>query len=123
MDSTKNRFRLPEYYQYGVGSAGFGVFRELETHRRTTDWVIQGEIESFPLLLHARVMSRAEQTEDPRFRLEEYVARWNGSKAVANYIAARARASHEMWLVLERFPHNAGHVAPSQPGRGRPDDR
>jgi hypothetical protein len=27
--STKNLYSLPTYYNYGVGSAGFGVFREL----------------------------------------------------------------------------------------------
>ena len=34
--STRNRFRLPTYEQYVVGSAGFGVFRELGSHIGTT---------------------------------------------------------------------------------------
>ena len=29
MFSTKNHYDLPSYYNYGVGSAGFGAFREL----------------------------------------------------------------------------------------------
>ena len=116
MASTKNHFRLPDHYHYGVGSAGFGVFRELATHRRTTDWVINGEIQSFPLLYHARVMPRADRSDDPRFKLDDYVRRWNGSQAVANYITARARASHEVWLVLEHFPHTLATWLPSHQG-------
>ena len=114
--TTRNTFRLPDYYHYGVGSAGFGVCRELATHRRTTEWVLNGEIESFPLLYHARVMPRAEQCDDPRFKLDEYVARWNGSKAVANYITARARARHDVWLILEHFPHTLGSWLPDNQG-------
>ncbi len=114
--STRNIFRLPDYYHYGVGSAGFGVCRELATHRRTTEWVLNGEIESFPLLYHARVMPRAEECDDPRFKLDEYVARWNGSKSVANYISARARARHDVWLILEHFPHTLGSWLPDNQG-------
>src|SRR4051812_14890098 len=38
MFSTKNLYKLPLYYNYGVGSAGFGAFRELVTHIKTTGW-------------------------------------------------------------------------------------
>ena len=75
MASARNTFRLPDYYHYGVGSAGFGVSRELATHRRATEWVMNG-IESFPLLYHARVITRAAPSDDLRFTLDEYVARW-----------------------------------------------
>lgn len=40
MFSTKNLYRLPLYYNYGVGSAGFGAFRELALHIKTTNWVL-----------------------------------------------------------------------------------
>ena len=116
MSSTRNAFRLPDYYHYGVGSAGFGVSRELATHRRTTEWVMHGDIQSFPLLYHARVMPRAEQSDDPRFKLDEYVARWNASTAVANYVTARARARHEVWLILEHFPHTLATWLPDNQG-------
>ena len=56
MFSTRNLYDLPTYYNYGVGSAGFGVFRELLTHIRTTNWVLQGAIENFPLMYHYRIM-------------------------------------------------------------------
>ena len=54
--STRNLYNLPLYYNYGVGSAGFGLFRELVTHIKTTNWVLAGAIETFPLLYHYRIM-------------------------------------------------------------------
>ena len=56
MFSTKNHYNLPTYYNYGVGSAGFGAFRELVTHIKTTNWVLKGEIENFPLMYHYRIV-------------------------------------------------------------------
>lgn len=38
--STANVFGLPVFYQYGVGSAGFGAWRELAAHIMTTGWVL-----------------------------------------------------------------------------------
>jgi hypothetical protein len=38
--STANIFGLPMFYQYGVGSAGFGAWRELAAHTMTTNWVL-----------------------------------------------------------------------------------
>ena len=114
--STRNRFRLPAYYSYGVGSAGFGVFRELASHVKTTEWVLEGAIESFPLLHQARVMARPHPSVDPGFDLDDYVGRWNGSKAVAGYMKARADARHEVWLVLERFPHTLATWLPANQG-------
>lgn len=49
MFSTRNLYDLPAHYNYGVGSAGFGVFRELIAHIKTTNWVLQGAISTFPL--------------------------------------------------------------------------
>jgi len=36
--STANLFGLPGFYQYGLGSAGFGAWRELAVHTVTTSW-------------------------------------------------------------------------------------
>ena len=102
--STKNRFRLPTYYSYGVGSAGFGAFRELHAHLKTTAWVLGGEASAFPILLHHRFMPAAETTADPWVG-DDYVRYWNDSKAVANYMAARGAAGTELWLFLEHIPH------------------
>ncbi len=44
------------YYHYGIGSAGFGVFRELVANIKITNWVLEGAITNFPLLYHYRVI-------------------------------------------------------------------
>lgn len=54
--STANIFELPMFYQYGVGSAGFGAWRELAVHTMTTNWVLGDEYAGFPLMYHWRVL-------------------------------------------------------------------
>jgi serine/threonine protein kinase len=103
--STRNLFRLPGYYSYGVGSAGFGVFRELAMHEKATEWVLSGATPGFPLLYHHRVMPRLEPAPPFSMPLEDYVAYWNSSKTVARYIQARQQATHEVWFVVEFVPH------------------
>lgn len=104
--STRNRHQLPTFYNYGVGSAGFGAYRELAAHVRTTGWVLGDEIDAFPLLLHARVVprrpgpGRAGWVESP-----DYVRYWNDSKRIGAFIAARAAASEDLCIVLEHVPH------------------
>ena len=103
--STRNHFRLPPYYNYGVGSAGFGAWRELIAHITTTGWVLAGLSPSFPMLLHHRVMARIKRHRLDEAAIEGYVKRWNGSQAVGRFMRARAEADHEIWLVLEHIPH------------------
>src|SRR5262245_26867743 len=52
MFSTRNLYDLPTFYNYGLGSVGLGVFRELVTHIKTTNWVLDGAIGTFPLMYH-----------------------------------------------------------------------
>ena len=103
--STRNLFRLPGYFSYGIGSAGFGVSRELATHAKTTEWVLSGATPGFPLLYHHRVMPRLEQPPPLSMPLDDYVAYWNSSKTVARYLQARRQATHEVWFVVEFVPH------------------
>lgn len=56
LQSTANIFQLPLYYQYGIGSVGFGAWRELAAHALTSSWVLDGGHEQFPLLYHWRVV-------------------------------------------------------------------
>ena len=49
--STANIFDLPTHYQYGVGSAGFGAWRELRAHLMTTEWVVAGDVPQLPAAL------------------------------------------------------------------------
>jgi hypothetical protein len=52
--STANLFGLPPFCQYGIGSPGFGAWRELAAHTMTTEWVLTGRFPGFPLLYHWR---------------------------------------------------------------------
>ncbi|HEX7167925.1 MAG TPA: hypothetical protein VF230_13185 [Acidimicrobiales bacterium] len=97
--STRNHFRLPTYYSYGVGSAGFGVWRELAAHELT------GGLDGFPALLHHRVMPRSSPSGELPWSLDDYVRMWNGSAAVGRFIEARNVATHDVWIVLEHVPY------------------
>jgi len=103
--STRNLYNLPLYYNYGVGSAGFGLFRELVTHIKTTNWVLAGAIETFPLLYHYRIMpATGEHGGVNAEEHERYVSYWNSNEAISQFILDRARAPYQAVLFLEYIP-------------------
>ena len=107
--STKNHFGLPTYYNYGVGSAGFGTYRELLTQIKTTNWVLSGACEHFPLLYHYRVMPRSvPETPLNVEGYEQYVTYWNSNEQIGKYALERRNAPYEIVLFLEYFPHTLG---------------
>jgi hypothetical protein len=103
--STANLFDLPLFYQYGVGSSGFGAWRELAAHVQTTQWVLDQEHEGFPLMYHWRVVPDSPPKgfliDDD---LEATVARWEGSAAVRQRLVAISRSSASLVLFLEHVP-------------------
>lgn len=101
--STANVFELPLVYQYGIGSAGFGAWREVAAHELTTAWVTTGACAAFPLLHHARVLPMAPLAI---VDLEEQVAAWGGSPAIRARLTALEAATAGVVLFLERFPHD-----------------
>lgn len=107
--STQNLFELPPYYQYGVGSMGFGVWREIAAHEMTTQWVLNGECQNFPLMYHSRVLERppampktptSEELEDR----QRYVEYWDGSSAVGKRSEAAETASADVVVFMESLP-------------------
>jgi hypothetical protein len=105
MFSTKNLYDLPTYYNYGVGSAGFGAFRELLTHIKTTNWVLSEQIKNFPLMYHYRIVPKSQNSEDFDFQKhDDYVKYWNDSKNIGKYMLERANAQFELVLFLEHIP-------------------
>ena len=76
------------------------MFRELASHIRTTEWVLNQSVQSFPCLYHWPVMSRIASEDDPRFNLDVYTQRWNGSKAVSISVPARNHGD-----TLTKAPH------------------
>ncbi len=104
--STRNFYDLPTYCNYGFGSTGFGVFRELVTHIKTTNWVLEGAIATFPLMYHYRIIPLYGLHEDvDRERLKAYVEYWGNSENVGKYVLDRANANYELVLFLEYIPH------------------
>ncbi|MFE2937787.1 protein kinase family protein [Streptomyces sp. NPDC059255] len=105
--STANVFGLPVFYQYGVGSAGFGAWRELAVHTMTTRWVLARAYEGFPLMYHWRVLpdSPPEGFVDEFGGVDGSVAHWENSAAVRARLEAIGRSTSSLTLFLEFVPH------------------
>jgi hypothetical protein len=82
--STKNLFDLPLGYQYGVGSAGFGAWRELATHVMTTNWVITSECANFPIMYHWRILPSHPGDININYwgDIEKYCQYWENSDVI-----------------------------------------
>ncbi len=103
--TTRNLHDLPTYYNYGVGSAGFGVFRELVAHIKTTNWVLSEKIENFPLMYHYRIVPfSGEPTGVDLERDKSYVEYWGGNENIGKYMLNRTHARYELILFLEYIP-------------------
>ncbi len=100
--STANVFGLPVMCHYGIGSPGFGVWRELAAHLHTTDLVLTDAASMFPLMYHWRILP-AEPTPlaDELGDLEAAVRFWDGSRAVRARITALSAASQLVWVFME----------------------
>lgn len=110
MFSTENLYGMPTFYNYGVGSAGFGVFRELAAHVKTTNWVLEGSLPNFPIMYHYRIVSVSRTR--PEMNAENhkgYIDYWNGDENIDRYIRERHAAPFELVLFLEHFPHVLHH--------------
>ncbi|MGW0807569.1 serine/threonine protein phosphatase [Nonomuraea sp. NPDC002799] len=104
--STANVFGLPAFCQYGVGSPGFGAWRELAANIMTTNWVLEARSEAFPLMYHWRLLPGAAPVIEEHADLDRTVAYWGGSPAVRERLAALASASASIVLFAEYIPLN-----------------
>jgi hypothetical protein len=104
--STTNLYGLPAYCQYGVGSPGFGAWRELAANTMTTNWVLARHTEAFPLLHHWRVLPGAAPLSEECADIDRAVAYWGGAQAMRQRINALAHASASIVLFLEFIPYN-----------------
>ncbi|MGV9917788.1 protein kinase family protein [Streptomyces cellulosae] len=110
LHSTRNLFELPLFCHYGVGTIGgpgFGAWRELAVHRMTTEWVIGGRYEGFPVLHHWRVLpDEGRPLPDELADVERAVAYWGGGPEVRCRIEALRGSSASLLLFLEYIPQN-----------------
>lgn len=105
--STANFFDLPLFYQYGVGSSGFGAWRELVAHIMTTNWALSGDSPNFPILYHWRTLPASKPepiTTEQAESLERDVQYWENSPAIRNRLEAKHEASAHVVLFLEYVP-------------------
>ncbi|MBA2368182.1 MAG: protein kinase family protein [Candidatus Protochlamydia sp.] len=103
--STKNSFDLPVYYQYGVNSGGFSVWRELSAHEMTTKWVLAGETDNFPLMFHWRILNNFQEKKPfDLTEYEKYVAYWENSSAIGQRMKANHQATSNVVLFIEYIP-------------------
>lgn len=112
--ATANLFELPLFYHYGIGSAGFGAWRELAVHAMTTDWVLDGSCASFPLMYHWRVLPDSPHTDfvEEFGGLEGAVAHWDGSPAVRGRLEAIGCSTSSLVLFLEHVPSTLASGVP-----------
>lgn len=104
--STKNHYNLPPFYQYRLGSVGFGCYRELLLCIKTSNWVLAGEMETFPLLLHYRIIRTPHKFVDIDLAYHKrYVTYWGGNENIGRYLRDRANATYQLILCLEHIPH------------------
>lgn len=104
--STRNMFDLPPYCHYGIGAPPGVVWREVVAHTMTTNWVLAGQCEGFPLMYHWRVLSNmrlplSEELSDT----SRMVAFWD-SEAVGKRIEASEQSVDSVLLLCEYIPHN-----------------
>jgi hypothetical protein len=108
--STANLFAVPTFCQYGIGSfgsPGFGAWRELAVHTMTTNWVIAGDYEGFPLMYHWRVLPGSGRSlPDELADVEAVVAYWGGGPGVGRRIEALQQSTASLMLFLEYIPQN-----------------
>ncbi|MFD6446100.1 protein kinase family protein [Promicromonospora sp. NPDC060204] len=108
--STANLFGLPDFCHYGVGiigGPGFGAWRELAAQVMTTDWVLAGEYEGFPLMYHWRELPDAGQPLPEELAdVDHAVAYWGGGPEIRHRIEAVQQSSASLVLFLEYIPQN-----------------
>lgn len=102
---TENLFGLPVYYQYGVGSGGFSVWREVSAHEMTTEWVFAGESPNFPFMYHWRILDNFEEKKPfDEEEFNKYVAYWGNSSAIGERVRANHQASANIVIFIEYIP-------------------
>jgi hypothetical protein len=105
--STANIFNLPICYQYGVGSAGFGVWRELSSHITTTNWVITNKCSNFPIMYHWRILKEDDCkiiSDEDQAALDNDIAYWENNPSINNRLKEKILATHHIYLFLEFIP-------------------
>ncbi len=117
-NSTSNLFDLPLFYQYGIGSTGFGAWRELEAHRMASQWVVKKQSQNFPLLYHWRILPSSNSKKSTLADLEKSISFWDNHSSIKNRLIALNETSYELVLFLEYFPMTLNRWLGEQSSKG-----
>ncbi|WP_034271938.1 hypothetical protein [Actinospica robiniae] len=105
--STANLFDLPTFCHHPVAGPGFGAWRELAVHTMTTNWVLTGEYEVFPLTYHWRVLPHHGQSLPEELAdIDAVVAKWGGGPEIRARLEGVRDSTASVAVFLEYFPHN-----------------
>ncbi len=75
-------------------------------HIMTTNWVLAGESEGFPLMYHWRVLPDSAPLPEELADIDRAVAYWGGGSQVRRRIQALQQSSASVALFLEYIPQN-----------------
>ncbi len=103
--TTKNIFNLPLYYQYGVGSTGFGVWRELKASQICSAWVIERKCSNFPVLYHHRILPAIDSINYKHQSTIEHSAYWESNKYIKQRHSQILNAKFIVALFFEYIPY------------------
>lgn len=106
--STENIFNLPTYCQYGIGSPGFGAWRELSAVKMCNAWVAKDECANFPLMHHWRVLPKEKFVPTPEelSQMERDIQVWHGLPEIRTCFEDKLHSKFELVIFLEYFPSN-----------------
>jgi len=109
VQSTAYLFGLPAFCRYGVGgpgpvAPGFGAWRELAVHTMTTNRVLGGQHQGFPLMYHWRVLPDTVALTGELPDVERAVDYWGGGPEVRRRLEALQQSSVSLALFLEYIP-------------------
>ena len=119
----KNLHSLPYVYNFGIGSAGFNVNRELLMHIKTTNWVLSDQIENFPLLYHWRIIKNKDYSKnyslskEDEERIQKRYKYWNSNDNIKKYLLERLNPPYILILCLEYIPYVLGEWLNDDPNK------
>src|SRR5258708_27476345 len=78
-------------------------------HVKTTNWVLDGQIETFPLMYHYRVIPfSGKRAEVDHERHKRYVEYWGGNENIGRYILDRSSANMSWFCSWSMYPTSCG---------------
>ena len=105
IESTRDLFDMPPGCQYGVGSPGIGVWREVAANTKATGFAIDRGLDCFAAMYHWRVLDgSAGPLAGELTDIETLVSRWHDSAGVRRRAEAMAAATAQVALFLEYVP-------------------